>query len=322
MFDKQSFKPEFSLAVSLFLILLLPYSIVFLFSAPSAGILWDWANALGYSAVGICLWLFIYSGRSHYHRDIGYLALLLIALHILLLLINEPLLIEHLKLSAPWYMLSGLAAVVLMALLVISSLAQFRTPFWSSYAVFQQSHKWLSISICMLIGLHLMGSNYYLNGVWVKVFLALITLVIVVYYLHDRNYKMINAKQKVVPGEISVKQILLMLAILSITIWLLVTVTEYRKIMIIEAPTIDIAFEHIKHKAEPCATCHHNYVDGSSGSGGCYDCHKYSAATNLHIEATFHKFCANCHIKKAQQQLDSGPLRQCSLCHIDDQIID
>jgi len=96
---------------------------------------------------------------------------------------------------------------------------------------------------------------------------------------------------------------------------------SYRQKMIIERPMLDVAFEHSKHKDEPCANCHHNYTDGSAGSGGCYDCHKYTEEISVQMEEIFHSFCRDCHINKAIQQLDAGPLRQCSLCHIDDQIV-
>jgi len=97
---------------------------------------------------------------------------------------------------------------------------------------------------------------------------------------------------------------------------------DYRQAMIIENPLLDVRFEHKNHKEEPCAYCHHNFVDGSAGGGGCYDCHKYSEGINVEIEHTFHDFCMNCHIEKAEELLDTGPRRQCSLCHMDDQIVD
>jgi len=100
------------------------------------------------------------------------------------------------------------------------------------------------------------------------------------------------------------------------------SVVAYRDKLIIENPIIDTVFDHALHKEEPCANCHHNYVDGSEGFGGCYDCHKYTAKINRDIEATFHDFCLDCHIKKAHEQEKFGPLRQCSVCHEEDQIID
>ncbi len=116
------------------------------------------------------------------------------------------------------------------------------------------------------------------------------------------------------------------IAILATTVVIVVTLSgvilnQYRASMIIENPILDVKFEHAKHKEEPCANCHHNFIDDSKGAGGCYDCHKYTEEINVKIEATFHEFCSNCHTNKARDHLDTGPLRQCSLCHIDDQIV-
>ena len=114
---------------------------------------------------------------------------------------------------------------------------------------------------------------------------------------------------------------LLVLAIVMLIVALFAA-NKYRQEMIAEHPIMDVAFEHAKHKQQPCASCHHNFVDGSPGSGGCYDCHKYSEEIKLQMESMFHNFCRDCHIKKSGEDVDSGPLRQCSLCHIDDQIVD
>ncbi|MCP3674891.1 MAG: cytochrome c3 family protein [Gammaproteobacteria bacterium] len=121
------------------------------------------------------------------------------------------------------------------------------------------------------------------------------------------------------------RRVWVLLSIVSISLFIVVTLVRelsfYRQQMIVDRPMLDVAFEHSKHKKEQCATCHHNYIDDAVGSGGCYDCHKYTEQINQNIEAIFHKFCENCHINKALEELDSGPLRQCSGCHIDDQIV-
>jgi len=110
----------------------------------------------------------------------------------------------------------------------------------------------------------------------------------------------------------------ILLASLALTVY---GVNHFRQNMIIDKPMLDVSFDHSKHKEAPCANCHHNYTDDSSGSGGCFDCHKYQQDINLKIEEIFHGFCRDCHLQKAVKHLDAGPLRQCSLCHIDDQIV-
>ena len=87
-----------------------------------------------------------------------------------------------------------------------------------------------------------------------------------------------------------------------------------RQTAIAERPQLPVAFEHIDHNTEPCANCHHNFVD-DTGGGACYNCHKLKPELALEMERMFHDFCRGCHVQKRAQGEDSGPLRQCSLCH-------
>ena len=143
--------------------------------APAVDLAWDWANTLGYLGTAICLLLFIYAGRprtfppfsgrffANLHRDLGYLALALVAGHVTLLLVAEPVLLEHLKPSAPLYMLAGLVASVLLLVLVVSSLTGLRKRIWSDYRWFKMLHALLAIACVAFIGWHVAGSRFYLN---------------------------------------------------------------------------------------------------------------------------------------------------------------
>jgi len=193
---------------SLVFLLTVPVLVIYLVQLPAVGVIWDWANLLGYLCVGIFLLLFIYAGRSRaipsisgsffgrFHRDLGFVALLLLVLHIGLLLIQEPLLLEHLKLSAPWYMLSGLLAAILILLLVMSSVVKVRGQIWSSYQVFQLSHKWFSIFIALLIAIHIIDSRFYLNEYWKGLLLIMISLFVVRDYAFSKKTKTQNIKQR------------------------------------------------------------------------------------------------------------------------------
>jgi amino acid transporter len=143
--------------------------------APAVNLPWDWANTLGYLGAAICLLLFVYAGRprtfppfsgrffANLHRDLGYLALALVAGHVALLLVAEPVLLEHLKPSAPLYMLAGLVASVLLLVLVVSSLTGLRKRIWSDYRRFKMPHALLAIACVAFIGWHVAGSRFYLN---------------------------------------------------------------------------------------------------------------------------------------------------------------
>ncbi len=93
---------------------------------------------------------------------------------------------------------------------------------------------------------------------------------------------------------------------------------EYRDRVLPERPPLPVAFEHGDHAGVGCADCHHNFIDGSGG-GACYNCHKMDPEINREMEQMFHDFCRACHLKARLTGEESGPLRQCSLCHHNDQ---
>lgn len=143
--------------------------------APAVGIAWDLANLLGYLAMACCLLLFIYAGRprpvppfsgrffANLHRDLGYITLILVATHIAILLVSEPLLLEHLKPTAPYYMLAGLLASLILLTLVISSIPRWRRRVWPDYRRFKLLHAWLAIACVALSCWHVLGSHFYVN---------------------------------------------------------------------------------------------------------------------------------------------------------------
>ena len=145
-------------------------------AAPAAGLSWDLGNALGYLAVAVCLLLFVYRGRPRrfppfggrffaaMHRHLGYLALLLTSCHVGLLLWAEPLLLEHIKPSAPAYMLAGLLAALLLLALVVTSVTAMRRRIWRDYHRFRWLHGWLGVACLVLLGWHVGGSAFYLNS--------------------------------------------------------------------------------------------------------------------------------------------------------------
>ncbi|MCF7980416.1 MAG: hypothetical protein K9K86_00420, partial [Pseudomonadales bacterium] len=73
----------------------------------------------------------------------------------------------------PWYMLSGLASAVLLIMIVLSSLPSLRKRVWSGYSVFRKYHLFISVSIIVLLLIHLFGSQYYLNSLWKKLLMIL-----------------------------------------------------------------------------------------------------------------------------------------------------
>ena len=169
---------------------------------PVVSLVWDWANGLGYLCLGLSALLFIYTGKpAHFppfsgrffanlHRDLGYLCLITAVAHILLLLAIEPLLLEHLKLTAPLYMLCGLVAAVLLFLLVLSSLTPVRRYLWQHYYRFRHHHAVISTAFVVLLLVHVVGSGYYLNAAWkVATLVLFFSAVIIVYNAGKHRYR-------------------------------------------------------------------------------------------------------------------------------------
>ncbi|QRY78066.1 ferric reductase-like transmembrane domain-containing protein [Pseudomonas sp. PDNC002] len=158
---------------------LLPVAILLgLGAMPGLGYVWDFANAAG--LLGACLLglLFVIGGRPQprplyegkfflrLHRDLGFAAVALLLIHIVVLLVDEPLLIEDLLPSAPGYMLAGLGSALLMLVLAISSLNRVRPRWSNSASMFRRWHYGGSLFALLLMAVHVLGAGYYSGGIW------------------------------------------------------------------------------------------------------------------------------------------------------------
>lgn len=175
--------------------MLLPVALVAMWPVPP-GVYpsWDWANGMGYLVLAISLFLFVYKGRpraypaytgrffANLHRDLGYIALALLAGHVGILLVSEPLLLEHLKPTAPLHMVSGLMALVLMFLLVLSSIPSLRRRMWPDYHLFRHVHAVVAVTLVVLTLFHVGFSAFYLNARWKIAMLLLLAAAVLLYY--------------------------------------------------------------------------------------------------------------------------------------------
>jgi len=155
--------------------LLAPLALIFM-AAGLVNTLWDWANVMGYLFLALVLLLFVYRGRvrsfprfsgrffANLHRDMGYIAVLLLAGHVGLLLIIEPLLIDYLKPTAPLSILAGLIALVLMLALLVSSVPVLRRRLWPDYHLFRHVHRVMAVAILALVLFHVVTSGFYLDS--------------------------------------------------------------------------------------------------------------------------------------------------------------
>lgn len=95
------------------------------------------------------------------HRYLSYALVLLLAAHVAGLLILEPQVVEYLKLSAPWPMLAGVGAAILILVLVVTSV--WRAAIGWAYRSWRRWHALLSALAVGLAAWHLAGSAYYFD---------------------------------------------------------------------------------------------------------------------------------------------------------------
>ncbi|NUT78014.1 ferric reductase like transmembrane component [Pseudomonas sp. C1C7] len=168
-----------ALLLRLTLLVTLPF-VLLLFMTPMPGIdpAWDFANGAGFLAGILLAALFIYSGRPlsepyydgkffmNLHRDLGYAATLLLALHVGVLLISEPQVVDYLKPSATWPMLSGTLATLLLLVLVPTSLSAVRKKLWRNHRHFKLWHYGLGALMLVLVSVHMLSAGFYTAALW------------------------------------------------------------------------------------------------------------------------------------------------------------
>lgn len=231
----------FRFALWLALFLAAPLLLVAVWPVPPLTTLaWDIANILGYLSVAIAVLLFWYTGRpratppfsgrffANLHRDLGYIALAALAGHIGLLLIAEPLLLEHLTPTAPAHMLAGLFSAILMLVLTLLSVTPLRRRLWQDYHRFRTVHAWLAVATVGFLLWHLYGSAYYLNRQWKTIVMLLVIAVVLYQYLdirlvhlrHDRTVQRIRDTSSLA-GRVSYSASLLVVLVAAALVWAL-----------------------------------------------------------------------------------------------------
>ncbi len=84
-----------------------------------------------------------------------------------------------------------------------------------------------------------------------------------------------------------------------------------------EEPVLAMTFHHNAHFTVACATCHHEFVDGTTGPP-CINCHVTDPTVAHRLETQFHTLCRDCHAELASDGETSGPTRRCIACHLPD----
>ena len=155
-------------------LILAPLLVLSLASGPAKnGFLWDVGIALGFSALVMLVLQFFITARLrkpaapfgmdviyYFHRCLGY-ALLTVALaHPMLLVISKPAIVTEFSLqSLTWAIVSGLLALLLMVLIVVT--AVWRKLFKLPYDIWRIVHLLMSLGVIALAFAHMRTIDYY-----------------------------------------------------------------------------------------------------------------------------------------------------------------
>lgn len=189
-----------ALTLRLAILSALPLVLVLLVDAmPGLAPAWDFANAAGLLGGVILLLLFVYSGRPLsrpyfdgkffmvLHRDLGYAALVLLVVHVGVLLVSEPLVVNYLLPSASWPMLSGTLAAALLLALVPISLPAVRQRIWRHHLRFRRWHYGISGVLLVLLAVHVIEVGFYTGARWKAVLWGVLTVCALIWPLLPRR---------------------------------------------------------------------------------------------------------------------------------------
>lgn len=139
---------------------------------PAAGFGWDVLNGLGISALALLIALAwdaespSRAVRLRIHQSLALGAALLLTAHSVGFLLLDPLLLEHLKPTAPVHMLIALAAFLIILILGITSFPGARRRVYGGFQNFRRWH--IALSLLALAGSlwHLLGTGSTFQGLW------------------------------------------------------------------------------------------------------------------------------------------------------------
>jgi DMSO/TMAO reductase YedYZ heme-binding membrane subunit len=257
------------------------------------------------------------------HTAIGYAALILAALHIGGLVLSDHTVLEYLKPTAPLYQFAGIAATLLLVLLVLLSHGPLRRRLWTSHRGFQASHVILACLLAALVAVHVVVTARYLGGIGRRALYIVATIGALAMLLRARRPPQSARQAPPHPILVFGRHSALIVGAVAICAAALVALlpasvdASLREPSLRRASRLELDFPHDKHGAVNCLTCHHNYADGT-GASLCVECHR-SQRTDLRAgaEARFHGFCLDCH-RHPSASLEAhkhGPVSGCRVCH-------
>jgi hypothetical protein len=246
----------------------------------------------------------------------------LATLHIGGLLLSDHTVIEYLKPTAPLYQFAGIAATLLLVVLVLLSHGPWRRRLWKSHRGFQATHVVLACVLAALVAAHVVVTARYVGGVGRRALYVAVTIGALLMLLRARRppQRSQQAPQRPIlvfgrHATLIVGTVILCAVALAALLPAAVD-ASLREPPFLRASRLALDFPHDKHGAVNCLTCHHNYADGT-GAALCVECHRSQRADLREgVEARFHGFCLDCHRHPdVSLQGKHGPVSGCRVCH-------
>ena len=258
------------------------------------------------------------------HEVLGMLAAAAAGSHILVALAADHTVVEYLKLTAPLYQMAGIAAFLLLLILVATSVANLRRRLWRSHRNFQATHIILGCLLLALLAAHVLATGRYVNGYGRRMVLCAVAAGGIALLLLRRRALQSAASDAVVRRFAFGRHSTIIVGVIGATMLALATLGSGRAVVALRDPLLPrstplpLTFDHAKHVGVNCLACHHNYADGR-GFDACIHCHRRTGPEiKVGVEARFHSFCLNCHRNPEPQFVHHGPVSGCTACHIAD----
>jgi Class III cytochrome C family len=293
---------------------------------------WEIAQALGLCAVAGSLSLCVLAVRPRAdaagafplrgHELLGWLTLGAAVLHVGLLLAVDRRVIEHVKLTAPWYEYAGILALLSLLFLTVPAGAAVRWRLWPRHRDFQAAHVGAACLLVVTVAVHLLATGRYVHGRAHAVAYILLSGSVLLALLRARTTRQpAQAPARILSGLVFGRHSRLVLSIVLGSLVALLALLRGGTALALREPFLRrtepllLSFPHDKHRAVNCLQCHHNFTD-QTGTDSCISCHRSTrAAIRVGAEARFHDFCLNCHRDPPGYLAGHGPVTGCNTCH-------
>jgi hypothetical protein len=256
------------------------------------------------------------------HELLGWIALGAASLHVVVAVVSDHTVIEYLKFTTPLYQWAGIAAVLGLLILTLSSLAGLRRRLWRSHRNFQATHIALGCAVLVLLAVHVITADRYTRGYGRRALFIVVAAGGIAMLLRRRRGTATAPPDSLAArGFAFGRHSTFVVSAIVATVLALTPLIAGRAEVALREPllrrsmTLPLNFDHGKHTAVNCLACHHNYADGR-GFDACIHCHRSERADlKMGIEARFHTFCLDCHRAPDAALIGHGPVSGCVSCH-------